>query len=76
MAHGPGAHDGSAGAELNGAVRRLPHKPALDVVLPCVQVGYMQGAAGMGSMFLWLDAAISGKPSPHIVLPDDYFQSW
>ena len=46
------------------------------VTLLRVQVGYMQGDAGMGSMLLWLDAAVSGEPSPHIVLPDDYFQRW
>lgn len=36
------------------------------------QVGYMQGAAGVGSTLLLLDATVSGAPSPHILLPDDY----
>lgn len=36
------------------------------------QVGYMQGAAGVGSTLLRLDAVVSGALSPHIALPDDY----
>jgi hypothetical protein len=35
----------------------------------------MQGAAGVGSALLLLDSVVSGVPSPHIPLPDDYVQS-
>lgn len=39
------------------------------------QVGYMQGAAGVGSTLLWLDALVNGNPNPHITLPDDFFNN-
>jgi hypothetical protein len=35
------------------------------------QVGYMQGASGIVTTMLWLDAVVSGAPNVHIVLPDD-----
>jgi hypothetical protein len=38
------------------------------------QVGYMQGAAGVGSTMLAVDAAVNALPSPRVRLPDDFEQ--
>ena len=39
------------------------------------QVGYMQGAAGISSVFLTLDSIVNGLPNPHISLPDDFMNN-
>jgi len=42
-----------------------------DVVI--AQTGFMQGAAGVGTFFLHLDAAARGAPSPGVIWPDTPF---